>query len=94
VLLPQVDAVAALVGPGAAGGERRIDALLVSAGVNDLGFNDIIERCASNWRGGSDSEECVTDGGIADQLAGLPAKYRALADALRAKLPATREVYR
>jgi hypothetical protein len=90
---PQIDAIASLVGPDSSRGERQIDALLISAGVNDLHFSEIIERCASNWDGGFDSEKCVTDGGIADQLAGLPAKYDALAAALRTKLPNTREVY-
>ena len=86
---PQVDAVADLVGPNSPRGGRQIDALLVSAGLNDLHFGDIVERCASNTNGTS----CVTEGGIADQVTGLPLKYAQLAGAIRQKLPSTREVY-
>jgi hypothetical protein len=90
---PQIDSVVTAIGSTSTRPRRQIDALMISAGVNDLHFGDIIERCASNWHDGLDSTECVTDGGIDGQLAGLPAKYDALAAALRAKLPGTREVY-
>jgi hypothetical protein len=89
---PQVDAVSALVGPGSPRGGRPIDALLISIGVNDLYFSSIIERCASNPNIGDDLD-CVNGHGIAGNLAGLPSQYGKLAAALRAKLPATREVY-
>jgi hypothetical protein len=83
---PQVDAIHTFVGG------RRIDALLISAGINDLHFSDIIERCASNGNFGV-HVDCVTDGGIADQVTRLPLKYLQLALAIRDKLPGTREVY-
>lgn len=70
---------------------RTIDALVVTAGVNDLHFSDIIERCASNWLDNSPS--CVTSGGIADQLQQLPSKLLAVLVGLHAKLPTTRETY-
>jgi hypothetical protein len=89
---PQVDAIHDLVGPSGPRGGRTIDALLVSAGVNDLGFSDIIQRCATNPNV-FEHQRCVTDGGIANTMALLPARYDALAAALREKLPATREVY-
>ena len=49
-LPPQVDAIKAAVGG------RRIDALLVAVGINDLHFSTIIENCSTNWKGGN----CVT----------------------------------
>lgn len=90
---PQIEEIRRLVGISAPHGGRKIDALLISAGINDLHFSDIIERCASNWHGGTNSDECVRAGGISSQLKGLPAKYEALARALRTRLPDTREVY-
>ncbi len=87
---PQVDAIAAAIGPVSGRPARRIDALLVTAGVNDLHFSDIIKRCAGNL---DDSVSCVTSGGIADQVQTLPLKLANLAIAIRQKLPATREVY-
>lgn len=89
-VLPQIDAVRAMVGPEAERGERRIDALLVSIGVNDLGFADIIRECAKNFNEG-DHAKCVTNDGISEKLEGLD--YELLADALRLKLPNIREVY-
>lgn len=87
---PQADTVAAALKSHDGIPARTIDALLVTAGVNDLHFSDIIERCASNW---GNSPSCVTQGGIADQLQQLPSKLLAVVTGLHAKLPNTREVY-
>jgi hypothetical protein len=38
----------ALVGSHSPRGGRTIDCLLISAGINDQHFSDIIERCATN----------------------------------------------
>jgi hypothetical protein len=100
-LPPQVDAVSALVGPGAPRGGRPIDALLISIGINEIHFADIVTRCAENNNHRIGHKQCVTDGGTVQALDTLLSKdpkdakhsYPALADALRAKLPATREVY-
>lgn len=82
---PQVTATQTLLG------SRRIDALLVAAGVNDLKFGDIIERCATNrvlpW---NDATNCVTKGGIATQLSSLRGSYAGLEKAIRTKLNAPR----
>ena len=45
---PQVDTVTDLVGPDSSGPGRTIDALLLTAGLNDLGFAKIIRACALN----------------------------------------------
>jgi hypothetical protein len=90
---PQVDAVAALTGPGSPRGGRPIDALTISAGINDLGFGDIVKRCAMNNNLRVGHTDCVTSGGIGRALDTLPAKYRQLAGAIHVKLPGVREIY-
>ena len=92
-LPPQAKAVANLVGPSSLGGGRQIDALLVSAGVNDLGFGGIVERCAANFNLPIDHESCVTEGGIADAVNDLQRRYAYLALGLSGLLPRTREIY-
>ena len=90
---PQLEAVANLVGPGAANGTRAIDALLVSGGINDLSFSGVIERCAKNNNFSRDAEDCVTSGGIAEAAQLLPLKYLLLGFAIIDQLPGTKEVY-
>lgn len=90
---PQIQAVAQLFGKDSRNGARRIDALTVTAGINDLHFSDIIRRCATNVNAHPRSETCVTSGGIAQQLTTLPAKYSRLARAININLPDIREVY-
>jgi GDSL-like Lipase/Acylhydrolase family len=87
---PQVPAIAAATGPVSNRPARPIDALLVTAGVNDLHFSDIIYRCSTNV---GDDAGCVTSGGIAGQVQALPQKFAKLAAVIRQELPATREVY-
>lgn len=72
---------AGLVQPGAFAG-RRIDALLMSIGINDLDFSDIVIACATNPVPGG-TEECVSNTGVTGKINGLAAKYDALAKALR-----------
>jgi len=98
-LPPQVDAVSALVGLGAPRGGRPIDALLISIGINEIHFADIIKSSAKNNNHRIGHKQCVTDGGTVQALDtllskdGKHGKYQELAAALSAKLPATREVY-
>jgi hypothetical protein len=89
---PQVDAVRAAVGPGSPRGGRPVDALLVSAGVNNLYFSSIVKRCAKNLNIG-DHLDCVNGHGIAANAAALPSLYKKLAYAIKDKLPNAREVY-
>ncbi len=93
-LPPQSRVVAYLVGPHSPRGGRPIDALLVSAGINDLKFSDIIEGCATNvvapW---NDSATCVTDGGIADQVSELRRSYGLLGLVLALGLPNAKGIY-
>jgi hypothetical protein len=90
---PQVDAVASLLGPNSPRGGRQIDALLVSAGINNLGFSDIIKRCLVNNNFASGHTSCVTSDHIADMVDDLTRQYAYLAFALAWKMPSTREVY-
>ena len=62
----QLEALRDLVG----GGGRRVDALLMAIGVNDLGFADIVKSCAMNWNGahGSGNPACVYDEGLSAKL--------------------------
>ncbi len=85
---PQVNQVATLVGPRSLRGGRRIDALLMSAGVNDLYFSNLIERCAKFWTG----DGCVRMADRNANLAGLPASYRRLASEIARQLPNTARV--
>ena len=99
-LPPQVLALRSLVGPKptgrpseALGGGRRIDALLLSIGINDLGFSGIVESCATNLdegRGGDPS--CVYKGGLKGKLKRLGERYDWLAGNL-GKLIDAPEVY-
>jgi hypothetical protein len=90
---PQVEAVAKLVGPSSPGGGRQIDALLISAGINDIGFSDIIERCLLNNNFSVGHTKCVYGDGIVGKLDKLNQQYAQLALSLAVALPSTREVY-
>ncbi len=84
-LAPQVAAARAAV----AG--RRIDAVTVSAGINDIRFADILERCAANRVIFGNASDCVTDGGRTEKrINDLPAAFGALRWAIRTKLGAPR----
>ncbi len=93
-LPPQIQAVRELVG------DRQIDALLMTAGINDLLFSDIVTACATNgnfdWRkpfsNPLDDPNCVDSYDIDNRLAGLPDKYDALASAISDNLNVA-EVY-
>ncbi len=89
-LEPQVEAVRRALGLGSARGTRTIDALMVSAGGNDMDFADIVEDCAANvdWPIYED-KNCVTDRGIEANLASLDGRYDRLAAAIRTRLPGT-----
>jgi hypothetical protein len=86
----QIDAVKTLVGG------RQIDALLITAGINDLHITDIVKACATNVQPNLahplDDPTCVTNSGIDARLAELPAKYDALAQAISNNLNVA-EVY-
>ena len=89
----QLEAVKALFGPDS-GHRRRIDALSVSAGVNDLDFADIVKRCATNsnvklWAG----KDCVLADGLQDKLDKMKEKYSRLASKVKQVAPDVREVY-
>ncbi|MBW9205736.1 hypothetical protein KV097_07230 [Mumia sp. zg.B17] len=85
---PQVKQVADLVGPQSTRGGRRINAILMSAGVNDLYFSGVIRRCAKFWTGTS----CLRMPDRRSNLAGLPASYHHLAREIAAQLPNTARV--
>lgn len=64
---------------------RRIDALLLSIGINDLGFAGIVHACATNPAApGYGDPDCVYRTGVRRKLNALPGRYDRLAQALRA----------
>lgn len=87
LLRPQVDEVQATIGI------RTIDSLLISAGLNNLGFSDIIERCVWNNNFLPRHESCVTEDGLADKIYELRREYAYLALTILFKLPNTGQVY-
>jgi len=85
---PQVEQVAKLVGPHALRGGRHISSLLLSAGVNDLYFSNVIRRCAKPWT----DDGCVRMPDRRSNLAGLPTSYHRLAGEIAEQLPDTARV--
>jgi hypothetical protein len=76
---PQVLAARWDIGSPSGTSTRRVDALLLSGGVNDLGFHDILLSCAVTA-----GFNCTRD--LSAQLSYLPARYNALAKAITANL--------
>ena len=62
---------------------RRIDALLLSIGINDLGFSDIVTACATNLESGDTCVYGDPDTGVESKLNDLGDRYDWLATALR-----------
>jgi GDSL-like Lipase/Acylhydrolase family len=62
---------------------RRIDALLLAIGINDLGFSDIVKACATNLTGGDSCVYGDPDTGVESKLNDLGDKYDWLATALK-----------
>ena len=74
----QLDALAGLIGP------RRVDAMLLSVGVNDVGFAGIVRACATNvGLGGLGDSDCVTDAAGIRNMSALEGRYDALGARLR-----------
>jgi hypothetical protein len=68
-------------------GNRKADAVLVSAGINDLGFGSVAYFCAKQGDSGYCPDQTYDEGlSLADwlkqQIAALPAHYEQLASAL------------
>jgi hypothetical protein len=94
---PQIEALEELVGAGSGSSGRRIDALLMSIGINDLGFSGIVKSCAMNWNTahGTGDPDCVYDSGASQKLTPggtMDERYARLGGALRASLDIA-EVY-
>ena len=58
----QVEVLRSLIRDGS--GQRRIDALLLQVGINDLDFSDIIVACAGNRDVNAGSVHCMYDTGF------------------------------
>jgi hypothetical protein len=74
-LQPQLDAVERQLGSPLASRTPEVDVLLLSAGVNDLGFGDLLEHCATHigyCASGSDADRVWTG------LKALPDRYSQL----------------
>ncbi len=82
ILPPQVDEVARIVGP------RRIDALTIAAGSNDLKFVDMILNCLANFLGCDEDHPGVPDAveQFEERFPLLSPRYDALRRALTTKL--------
>jgi len=81
---PQIDQLGAIVG------DRKIDALLISIGGNDMGFGTVASECALPFNDCRDAMLPVVDEGL--QLARI--RFDELAKAITAKLPvASHSVY-
>jgi len=74
---PQIDQLGAIVG------DRKIDALLISIGGNDMGFGTVASECAMPFNDCRDAMLPVVDEGL--QLAQI--RFDDLAKAIEAKLP-------
>jgi GDSL-like Lipase/Acylhydrolase family len=62
---------------------RRIDALLLAIGINDLDFSDIVYACATNLTGGDTCVYGDPDTGVESKVNHLGDKYDWLATALQ-----------
>jgi GDSL-like Lipase/Acylhydrolase family len=78
-LPPQIIAARQALGAPTATSTRRVDLLLASGGVNDLGFSDILEDCAL-----SIFSSCIRS--LSDEMSTLAGKYDGLGAAIRANL--------
>ena len=86
-LPPQLELVRAQLGSPWVFGTPQVDVLLVSAGVNDLRFGDLLEDCALSVG------DCRTHGPAADvrsALVALPQRYRQLDAAFSTHVKAAR----
>jgi len=91
LLDPQIEAVKKAVGA------TPIDVLLVTIGINDLSFSDVITECATPQsevvrRFWSPADDSCIGSGLQRRIDGLMAKYAMLADAIKRDLT-VREVY-
>ena len=75
----QVLAARQVLGAPTASSTRQIDVLLLSGGVNDLGFSDILDDCAKPF-----GDPCRRS--LSAQMSAVPARYDALGAAVRANL--------
>jgi hypothetical protein len=73
-------------------GTRRIHALLLSIGINDLGFSTIAEACAKNFNPTSGSR-CVETPAFLKSLVGLSTTYDELGSRLRESQLDIGEIY-
>ncbi len=94
---PQLDALRGLVGAGQTSRGRTVDAVLLSIGVNDLGFSDIVQSCATNFNTvhGDGDPYCVYDSDASAKLTpggSIDQSYARLGSALRDRLDVA-EVY-
>src|SRR5262249_41436462 len=100
----QLDMVQDLVTPNdlQQGPARKIDALLVSVGGNDINFAGIamdlvangapddVKKAVTDWTGMTFRTQAQLDSDLAAHLAALDAKFQALADGVQEKLQPTR----
>ncbi len=86
----QVEVLRSLIRDGS--GQRRIDALLLQVGINDLDFSDIIVACAGNRDVNAGSVHCMYDTGFSKKLTALRGRFERLGTTINRLFPRT-EVY-
>ncbi len=74
------------------GSYRPVDHMVMSVGINDLGFSGLMMKCAFQF----DGESCIQDPGeqhVANNLASLDLEYDALDAAIKAQLGFVQKVH-
>ncbi len=94
LLLPQLESVRNTIGDPTAQTTRGVDALLVTAGINDLGFSSLLDACAHSFSGVPPKDTDCTRSQAANRtqenLKALPARYDRLDSAIGTSVRAAR----
>jgi lysophospholipase L1-like esterase len=88
LLLPQLEAVRNTLGDPTVRTTRRVDALLVTIGINDLGFSSLLDSCAHSF-----TNDCTTTPSSTytrKKLRELPGRYDRLDSAIGTSVRASR----
>jgi lysophospholipase L1-like esterase len=85
-LPPQLEAVRATLGDPSSSRTRQVDALLFSAGINDLGFAGLLEECATGFVPGDDCASGASAARVESGLELLPRSYGRLAASIAANV--------
>ncbi|WP_375771453.1 FG-GAP-like repeat-containing protein [Archangium gephyra] len=79
-LKPQVQQLASIAG------QRRIDALVISAGGNDMGFGDVLKHCVATTNCHIHADGDHLSSGVSTLRAAMQTRYAALGDRIASSL--------